>query len=50
MEGTVFAPALEGMKSVKSAEGEMQTKPFLEVCKQILPVIGSFCSLFSLPR
>lgn len=40
MEGTVLAPALEGMKHVKSEEGEMLTKPFLDVCKQILPVIG----------
>ncbi|KAA8550732.1 hypothetical protein F0562_002416 [Nyssa sinensis] len=39
MEGTVFTPALEGMKHVKSEEGEMLTKPFLDVCKQILPVI-----------
>jgi hypothetical protein len=45
MEGTAFTPALEGMKHVKSEEGEMLTKPFLEVCKQILPVIGAFsCS------
>lgn len=41
MEGTVFAPALEGFKTVKSDAGEILTKPFLEVCKQILPVIGS---------
>lgn len=40
MEGTVFTPALEGMKHVKSEQGEMLTKPFLEVCKMILPVIG----------
>jgi len=42
MEGTVFTPALEGMKHVKSEEGEMLTKPFLDVCKQILPVIDKF--------
>lgn len=40
MEGTVFVPALEGMKHVKSEGGEMLTKEFLEVCKQIMPVIG----------
>ncbi|KAM5553210.1 glycolipid transfer protein 1 [Rosa sericea] len=50
MEGTVFAPALEGMKSVKSAEGEMQTKPFLEVCKQILPVIEKFGAAMTLVK
>lgn len=42
MEGTVFTPALEGMKHVKSESGEMLTQPFLEVCKQLLPVIGEF--------
>ncbi|KAL0383637.1 UNVERIFIED_CONTAM: Glycolipid transfer protein 1 [Sesamum calycinum] len=40
MEGTVFAPALDGMKHVKSEDGVMLTKPFLDVCKLILPVIG----------
>ncbi|CAK9149990.1 unnamed protein product [Ilex paraguariensis] len=42
MEGTVFTPALEGMGNVKSEEGEMLTKPFLDVCKLILPVIDKF--------
>ncbi|CAN1279272.1 Glycolipid transfer protein 1 [Linum perenne] len=41
-EGTVFAPSLEGMKHVKSEQGEMLTKPFLDVCKLILPVIEKF--------
>ncbi|PRQ36671.1 putative glycolipid transfer protein [Rosa chinensis] len=50
MDGTVFAPALEGMKSVKSAEGEMQTKPFLEVCKHILPVIEKFGAAMTLVK
>ena len=50
MDGTVFAPALEGIQHVKSEAGEILTKPFLEVCKHILPVIGgvpleSFCLL-----
>lgn len=39
---TVFGPALELMKSVKSAEGEMLTKPFLDVCRNVLPVIGMY--------
>ncbi|KAF5736738.1 pleckstrin y domain-containing family A member 8 [Tripterygium wilfordii] len=44
MEGTVFAAALGGMKHVKSEQGEMLTKPFLDVCKMILPVIvGGRC-------
>lgn len=50
MEGTVFAPALEGMKHVKSDEGEMLTKPFLEVCKQILPVIDKFGAAMALVK
>lgn len=50
MEGTVFTPALEAMKSVKSEEGEMLTKPFLEVCKQILPVIEKFGAAMALVK
>jgi hypothetical protein len=41
MEGTVFTPSLEGMKHVKSESGVILTKPFLQVCKQILPVLGN---------
>lgn len=41
MEGTVFGPALDGMKHVKSEDGVMLTKPFLDVCKLIVPVIGN---------
>lgn len=41
MEGTVFTPCLEGMKNVKSEQGEMLSKPFLDLCKTILPVIGT---------
>lgn len=37
----MFTASLEGMKHVKSEEGEMLTKPFLDVCKLILPVIGA---------
>ncbi|XP_042012753.1 glycolipid transfer protein 1-like isoform X2 [Salvia splendens] len=42
MEGTVFRPALEGMQHVKSEDGIMLTKPFLDVCNLILPVIEKF--------
>jgi len=41
MEGTVFTPSLEGMQHVKSESGVILTKPFLQVCKQILPVLGN---------
>ena len=37
----MFTPCLEGMKCVKSDEGEMLTKAFLDVCKLVLPVIGT---------
>ncbi|BFG14155.1 hypothetical protein CerSpe_004290 [Prunus speciosa] len=50
MEGTVFAPALEGFKTVKSDAGEILTKPFLEVCKQILPVIDKFGAAMTLVK
>ncbi|XP_044484770.1 glycolipid transfer protein 1-like [Mangifera indica] len=50
MEGTVFTPSLEGMKHVKSEQGEMLTKPFLDVCKLILPVIDKFGAALSLVK
>ncbi|XP_010264964.1 PREDICTED: glycolipid transfer protein 1-like [Nelumbo nucifera] len=50
MEGTVFTPSLEGMKHVKSEEGEMLTKPFLDVCKLILPVIDKFGAAMALVK
>lgn len=50
MEGTVFTPALEGMKYVKSEQSEMLTKPFLDVCKQILPVIDKFGAAMALVK
>ncbi|KAL6598808.1 hypothetical protein ACP70R_046068 [Stipagrostis hirtigluma subsp. patula] len=42
MAETVFTPSLEGMKHVKSVNGTMLTKPFLDVCKQILPLGDKF--------
>ncbi|KAL0927300.1 hypothetical protein M5K25_001462 [Dendrobium thyrsiflorum] len=50
MEVTVFTPSLEGMKAVKSDEGEMLTKPFLDVCKNILPVIDKFGAAMALVK
>ncbi|KAK7818265.1 glycolipid transfer protein 1 [Quercus suber] len=50
MEGTVFTPALEGMKHVKSEQGEILAQPFLEVCKQILPVIEKFGAAMALVK
>ncbi|AQK53706.1 Glycolipid transfer protein 1 [Zea mays] len=39
MAQTVFTPSLEAMKHVKAENGVILTKPFLDVCKQILPVL-----------
>lgn len=50
MEGTLFSPSLEGMKHVKSEQGEMLTKPFLEVCKLILPVLDKFGAAMALVK
>ncbi|XP_030548695.2 glycolipid transfer protein 1-like isoform X1 [Rhodamnia argentea] len=50
MEGTIFAPSLEGMKHVKSEQGEMLAKPFLDVCKLILPVIDKFGAAMALVK
>ncbi|RZB60616.1 Glycolipid transfer protein 1, partial [Glycine soja] len=41
MEGTVFTPALQEIEHVKSDQGEILSKPFLDACKHILPVIGA---------
>ncbi|THU69435.1 hypothetical protein C4D60_Mb08t14390 [Musa balbisiana] len=45
MAGTVFTPSLEEMKHVKSDNGVILTKPFLDVCKLILPVLGNWLVL-----
>ncbi|KAL0740598.1 hypothetical protein Bca4012_082111 [Brassica carinata] len=50
MEGTVFTPCLEGMKNVKSEQGEMLSKPFLDLCKTILPVIDKFGAAMTLVK
>lgn len=50
MEGTVFGPALEGMNHVKSLEGVMLTKQFLDVCKLIIPVIEKFGAAMALVK
>ncbi|KAL2463140.1 Glycolipid transfer protein 1 [Forsythia ovata] len=42
MEETVFTPCLEGFKHVKSEQGDMLTKPFLDVCRLVLPILDKF--------
>ena len=41
MAETVFIPSLEGMEHVKAENKVILTKPFLDVCKQILHVLGN---------
>ncbi|THU56158.1 hypothetical protein C4D60_Mb11t14300 [Musa balbisiana] len=50
MEGTVFTASLEGIKHVKSENGVILTKPFVEVCKHILPVLDKFGTAMSLVK
>ncbi|XP_031484112.1 glycolipid transfer protein 1-like [Nymphaea colorata] len=50
MAGTVFTPSLEGMKLVKSEEGHLLAKPFLEMCKNVLPVIEKLGSALTLVK
>ncbi|XP_027349060.1 glycolipid transfer protein 1-like [Abrus precatorius] len=47
MEGSLFSPALEGLKVVKSEEGKVLTKPFLDICRSLLPVLDNFGGAFS---
>ncbi|XP_047325213.1 glycolipid transfer protein 1-like [Impatiens glandulifera] len=42
MEGTVISPSLEGMKHIKSDQGEFLAEPFLNVCKLVLPILDKF--------
>lgn len=48
MGGSAFTPALEGLKLVKSEQGELLTSPFLDVCKLILPILGFSFNFFFL--
>ncbi|KAK2400077.1 glycolipid transfer protein [Trifolium repens] len=50
MEGTVFAPALEELQHVKSDQGEILTKHFLDACRHILPVIDKFGAAMTLVK
>ncbi|XP_057440636.1 glycolipid transfer protein 1-like [Lotus japonicus] len=47
MERSAFRPALEGLEHVRSEEGKILTKPFLDVCKTILPVLDKFGGAFT---
>ncbi|XP_061343476.1 glycolipid transfer protein 1-like [Gastrolobium bilobum] len=47
VEGSVFSTALEGLAKVRSEEGKILTKPFLDICNSLLPVIDKFGGAFS---
>ncbi|RAL38356.1 unnamed protein product [Cuscuta campestris] len=48
--GTVLTPAVEGMKQIKSQNGDMLTKPFLNVCKLILPILDKLGAAMSVVK
>ncbi|KAL5540915.1 hypothetical protein UlMin_044891 [Ulmus minor] len=50
MPGTVFTPALEGLKLVRDKNGKILTKRFLEICKDILPVLDKFEGAMALAK
>lgn len=50
MEGTIFTPCLEVLPNVKSADGDIQTKPFLDACRLVLPVIDKFGAAMALVK
>uniref|UniRef100_A0A803LA61 Glycolipid transfer protein domain-containing protein n=1 Tax=Chenopodium quinoa TaxID=63459 RepID=A0A803LA61_CHEQI len=47
MEGNVFTRAVEGVKLIRSEEGIILTKPFLDLCRLLLPLIDKFGSQMS---
>ncbi|XP_058740233.1 glycolipid transfer protein 1-like [Vicia villosa] len=47
MEGSILSPALEALDHVISEEGKILTKPFLDVCKTVLPILDKFGGAFS---
>jgi hypothetical protein len=50
MSDSVFTPALAGFPHIKSPEGDLLTKPFLDVCSLVLPVIDKFGSSMALVK
>ncbi|KAI4349373.1 hypothetical protein L6164_009965 [Bauhinia variegata] len=50
MKGSVFSAPLEQLKHVKSEEGQILTKPFLDVCKTLLPVLDKFGAALSIVK
>ncbi|KAH7619947.1 hypothetical protein Ndes2526B_g05192 [Nannochloris sp. 'desiccata'] len=50
MEMNVFETTCPLIKNVRSSEGAVQTQEFLEVCRQILPVVGKLGTGFGLVK
>ncbi|CAN6462084.1 unnamed protein product [Victoria cruziana] len=50
MGTTVFTPSLEGIKVVRSEEGHLLAKPFLQMCKNVLPVVDKLGSALTLVK
>ncbi|CAM6104298.1 unnamed protein product [Calypogeia fissa] len=50
MPSTVFTPALEAFPHIKSPEGYLLTKPFLQLCSLVLPVLDKFGSSMALVK
>ncbi|KAL5555844.1 hypothetical protein UlMin_038080 [Ulmus minor] len=50
MPGTVFTPALEGLKLVRDKNGKILTKRFSEICKDILPLLDKFEGAMALAK
>ena len=46
-DGSILSPALEALERVRSEDGQILTKPFLDVCKMVLPVLDKFGGAFA---
>eukprot|EP00897_Mesotaenium_endlicherianum_P007794 jgi/Mesen1/7042/ME000369S06367 len=47
---TCFTPALEAFSKVKNADGQIQAREFLDVCKLVLPMIDRFGTALALVK
>ncbi|KAL6519896.1 Glycolipid transfer protein 1 [Orobanche minor] len=50
MEESVFCPCLEGIKLVKSEQGDILTKPLLDVCRLLLPILDKFGAVMTVVK
>lgn len=47
---SIFSPALDLIPHVKNSEGEILTKPFLDVCRLVLPIVDRFGAALSIVK